>query len=253
MRKVTGIQKSHQKSQGGMLHGPSHEQGGIPAIVGGNTPVELEGGEYIVNAQTVDAVGQPFLDKLNSTETEYHTGGYQQGQLPNPSNFDKGGRVKVNKNKLQTGGIPGITGRVANPGPKRRILAHTLREMETPCPTGEIKQPDGSCYKITGEPNTTGGGNRGGGGGGFYREGGMTKPVKKMQVGGRVKSTIKMRKGGVGLNTRRTIVSNGHFHQMQLDVNGNGMTVDGDHVHSVIDNQVGMYCDPDPPYNCHIH
>ena len=101
MKKVRGVQRPQKKNAGGMLHGPSHEQGGIPAIVGGSTPVELEGGEYIVNAQTVNAVGQPFLDKLNSTETEYHTGGYEQGQLPNPSNFDKGGRVKVNKNKLQ--------------------------------------------------------------------------------------------------------------------------------------------------------
>ena len=82
------------KNQGGMLVGPTHEQGGIPAIVGGNEMVELEGGEYIINAQTVNAVGQPFLDKLNSTQTEYHPGGFEQGQLPNPSNFDRGGGVK---------------------------------------------------------------------------------------------------------------------------------------------------------------
>ena len=31
---------------GGYLQGPSHAQGGIPAMVGGTTPVELEGGEY---------------------------------------------------------------------------------------------------------------------------------------------------------------------------------------------------------------
>ncbi len=32
----------------------------------------LEGGEYIINAQTVDALGTPFLDELNSTQTSYH-------------------------------------------------------------------------------------------------------------------------------------------------------------------------------------
>ena len=42
-----------------------------------------------------------FLDKLNSTETEYHTGGYEQGQLPNPSNFDRGGRVNKRKKNQQ--------------------------------------------------------------------------------------------------------------------------------------------------------
>ena len=58
--------KRKKKQQGGMLRGPSHEQGGIPAVVGGNNPVELEGGEYIVNAQTVNAVGTQFLDQLNN-------------------------------------------------------------------------------------------------------------------------------------------------------------------------------------------
>ena len=250
MKKVRGVQRSQKKNEGGMLVGPSHEAGGIPAIVGGSTPVELEGGEYIVNAQTVDAVGQPFLDKLNSTETEYHTGGYQQGQLPNPSNFDKGGRVKVNKNKLQNGGVTEVTGRVANPGPKRRIPAQLLREKDTPCPVGEFKQPDGSCYKITGEPHVTGGGNRNP----VMRAGGkISNNVKKMKTGGQVKSTIKMRKGGVGLNVRRTSLSNGHFHEMQIDVDGNGRTTGGDHFHSIMDNQVGIHCDPNPPYTCHTH
>jgi hypothetical protein len=78
---------------GGLLVGPSHAEGGIPAIVGGNTPIELEGGEYIINAQTVDAVGQEFLDELNSTETSYHTGGYGAGELPPPSEFKDGGAV----------------------------------------------------------------------------------------------------------------------------------------------------------------
>ena len=85
--------KPVNKNLGGYLVGPSHEQGGIPAIVGGTDPVELEGGEYIINAQTVEAVGQPFLDKLNSTQTEYHSGGYGYGQLPSPSIYEMGGRI----------------------------------------------------------------------------------------------------------------------------------------------------------------
>ena len=88
--------KHRRKQTGGYLTGPSHEQGGIPANVSGNEMIELEGGEYIVNAQTVNAVGTQFLDQLNSTATTYHTGGFQQGQLPNPSNYRRGGRVRNN-------------------------------------------------------------------------------------------------------------------------------------------------------------
>ncbi len=39
-----GVSKS-----GGLLQGRSHQQGGIPAIVGGSTPIEMEGGEAVIN------------------------------------------------------------------------------------------------------------------------------------------------------------------------------------------------------------
>ena len=84
-------------NKGGMLRGPSHEHGGIPANVRGNTPIELEGGEYIINAQTVDAVGEVFLNKLNSTATIYHQGGFQEGQLTKlGSNYKSGGKIRRN-------------------------------------------------------------------------------------------------------------------------------------------------------------
>ena len=85
---------------GGPLTGPSHTQGGIPALVGGNTPIELEGGEYIINKQTVNAVGEGFLNKLNSTGTTHHQGGFQQGQLPSPSMYANGGKVANRRNKM---------------------------------------------------------------------------------------------------------------------------------------------------------
>ena len=71
---------------GGYLRGPSHEQGGILASTNGEM-VELEGGEYIINAHTVNALGTEFLDQLNSTQTSYHTGGFGAGQLPVPSRY----------------------------------------------------------------------------------------------------------------------------------------------------------------------
>ena len=36
------------RQDGGLLEGPSHAQGGIPAIIDGTEMVELEGGEYII-------------------------------------------------------------------------------------------------------------------------------------------------------------------------------------------------------------
>ena len=86
--------KIRKKRTGGLLIGPSHEQGGILATTPGMPDVELEGGEYIINAQTVDALGTEFLDKLNSTQTTYHTGGFGAGELPSPSNYRRGGVIK---------------------------------------------------------------------------------------------------------------------------------------------------------------
>ena len=80
-------------SIGGMLVGPSHEAGGIQAIVDGTEPIEVEGGEFVINKKTVDAVGEDFLHKLNSTETPYHSGGYGEGELPSPSQYADGGKV----------------------------------------------------------------------------------------------------------------------------------------------------------------
>jgi hypothetical protein len=89
-----------KKQQGGYLVGPSHEEGGMGATIAGGEEIELEGGEYIINAQTVNAIGTEFLDELNSTQTSYHQGGFGAGELPAPSQFKKGGKI----NKKQKGG-----------------------------------------------------------------------------------------------------------------------------------------------------
>ena len=80
--------------------GPSHEEGGIPAHTPGQDPIELEGGEYIINAATTATLGVDFLDKLNRTQSPYHSEpGFDRGQLPG-SNYKGGGHVK----KLEHGG-----------------------------------------------------------------------------------------------------------------------------------------------------
>ena len=99
MPKRKPIKRKSKKQAGGRLHGPSHAQGGIPAKIQNGGQVELEGGEYIINAQTVNAVGTDYLDKLNSTATTYHQGGFQSGQLGHGSNYRKGGKIRKRKRR----------------------------------------------------------------------------------------------------------------------------------------------------------
>jgi len=229
-------QQTPKKNSGGYLVGPSHEQGGIPAIVAGTTPVELEGGEYIVNGQTTAALGTEFLDKLNSTQTEYHTGGFNSGELPTPSLFELGGKVNYNLNKKQVGGNFTNRKRVS-------INRKFAEEGKFSCPPGHAKNSNGMCMKITG-----------------YKKGGI---ITKKQAGGQIntspksKSNIKMRKakkilkrvgGGVAKTTN---TANGHNHQMIMDIYGNGHTTGNNHTHKVSNFEVGISC----PENgkCHNH
>ena len=46
-----------QMKRGGMLHGATHAQGGVP--------IEAEGGEYVLNRRAVAAIGGGILDRLN--------------------------------------------------------------------------------------------------------------------------------------------------------------------------------------------
>jgi len=169
-----------KKQSGGYLRGPSHAQGGIPAQIPGQPPIELEGGEYIINAQTTNALGTQFLDELNSTQTSYHQGGFQQGQLPNPSKFKKGGRVR----KKQYGGN-------TNQCIKHRMPDGTIME-------GPPHGPGQTCIEwSTGRNNMR----RGGTPARTMRKGGTARPTRTMRKGGRP-TTRRMRDGGSVQNRR---------------------------------------------------
>ena len=58
--------------KGGLLEGPLHTQGGIPAVVGGAYPVELEGGEFIFSRKAVSGIGSDVLSNINA---KFETGG----------------------------------------------------------------------------------------------------------------------------------------------------------------------------------
>ena len=79
---------SKRKQNGGYLKGKSHNDGGIPAIVGGSTPVELEGGEYIIRKSSVDRLGKGVLEEIN-----------KKGRIPTMAN---GGKESSTKSKMKT-------------------------------------------------------------------------------------------------------------------------------------------------------
>ena len=61
----SGGRAKKRYNQGGLLRGPSHERGGMPAIIGGKEPVELEGGEYIIRKSSVDKYGEGTIARIN--------------------------------------------------------------------------------------------------------------------------------------------------------------------------------------------
>lgn len=88
----------YEFAQGGYLRGPSHAQGGMPALVGGRRPVELEGGEFIIRKSAVQSLGLKALYALNSATSskrgqqvrdamgikEFGAGGLTNGTLGQP-------------------------------------------------------------------------------------------------------------------------------------------------------------------------
>lgn len=59
---INGVQFEY----GGVIDGPSHAQGGVPAMVG-RTPIELEGGEAIINKRAVaNPTYRSVLSQINS-------------------------------------------------------------------------------------------------------------------------------------------------------------------------------------------
>jgi len=68
---------------GGVIDGRSHAQGGVPALVGGRTAIELEGGEAIINKRAVaNPMYRSILSDINSS-----TGGvrFAGGGIPDYS------------------------------------------------------------------------------------------------------------------------------------------------------------------------
>ena len=60
--------KKKKYVKGGKLNGKSHSKGGIP--------IEVEGGEYVIKKDSVNAETEPILEKINNTgKFNYQCGG----------------------------------------------------------------------------------------------------------------------------------------------------------------------------------
>ena len=57
------MSKKKKYNKGGKMNGPSHDKGGIP--------IEVEGGEYVIKKDSVNASTEPYLEYIN-----------QHGKLP---------------------------------------------------------------------------------------------------------------------------------------------------------------------------
>ena len=166
--------KPKKFSPGGYLVGPSHDDGGIMAMVDGVEPIEVEGGEFIINKQTVDALGEDFLHKLNSTETTHHTGGFGAGELPSPSQFKDGGKVRRNemargrRRAPRRGTAPAR--KMARGGRSRSTGIKKYPHGGMHCGPGMTMAANGGCVPMAG---------------GGYRKGGRTrpKPIRKFHQG----------------------------------------------------------------------
>jgi hypothetical protein len=77
------------KAQKGMItKGASHAQGGIPALVSGNTPIELEGGEAIINKKSTARFGN-ILSQINQAGggVKFEAGGVVGSPISSLSNI----------------------------------------------------------------------------------------------------------------------------------------------------------------------
>jgi len=76
--------------EGGMVNGPSHDQGGVPFTVQGQSGYEMEGGEFIVNKKAA-AMHRGLLEKINSS--------YKVPVSQSAYKFASGGIVNANVNE----------------------------------------------------------------------------------------------------------------------------------------------------------
>jgi len=79
-----------QFAEGGMVNGPSHDQGGVPFSVQGTAGYEMEGGEFIVNKRAT-AMHRDLLERINDS--------HKVRPLAGAYKFAQGGLVTAQANE----------------------------------------------------------------------------------------------------------------------------------------------------------
>ena len=94
------IKQMSKLAEGGLLSGPSHSNGGIPV---GNTGVEVEGGEYVVNKRST-AKYLPLLQSINEEGARHKTVANQIGKMADGGQLNYE-RINSNLDSLSTASI----------------------------------------------------------------------------------------------------------------------------------------------------
>lgn len=94
------IKQMSKLADGGLLQGKSHAQGGIPV---GNTGVEVEGGEYVVNKRSTKKY-LPLLQSINEEGARHKTVANQIGKMADGGELNYE-RINSNLDALSTASI----------------------------------------------------------------------------------------------------------------------------------------------------
>jgi len=83
-------------ADGGMVYGPSHDQGGVPFTVQGRGGYEMEGGEFIINKRAA-SIHRDLLESINNS--------YKSNASVSPFAFADGGLINPISKVAATGSI----------------------------------------------------------------------------------------------------------------------------------------------------
>ena len=86
--------KKKKYNKGGKLIGPSHERGGIPIKVKGGGSIEAEGGEYIVNKESMKKHGALVRAINHDSEAQARLKPLRKGGTTNVAKNPKTGKKK---------------------------------------------------------------------------------------------------------------------------------------------------------------
>lgn len=100
-------------SLGGLVQGPSHEQGGIPGVIKPTgTPIEFEGGEFFFSKKATAALGVGMLSRINDRFTNSFANGGPVNPFPTSAGSGGSQFDTSRMEKMMMGAIDAINARI---------------------------------------------------------------------------------------------------------------------------------------------